>query len=766
MLQSVLAVLLVFSAIGQAAAASGTAQTFLLEIWINGRSRHVIATVVERDGTFWLDKADLIQAGVKLGPHDANADGLVALGTLKGVHAALADAEQRLLITAGNERLVPQAFDLSPENYAGPATAGTGFIGQYDVAATVDDFAHAAGTAGIGATVGGTFFTPLGTLSANGFAQTGSGPSHLTRLDTAAEFDQQDSLRSWLVGDTISGGLSWSRSVRFAGLQVATDFSLRPDLATLPLPSFFGQTAVPATVDVFVNAARVFETELEPGPFQIDNLPVLTGAGEASIVVRDVLGQETTAVLPFFATNALLRQGLSAYDFDIGALRQDYGLRSFAYGDAAAAGTYRYGATNWLTLETHAEATRDVQLMGAGAVFSLGPYGVMQAAAAASNSLRHLGALYTVSLDTQSRPVALFGSASATSGAYEDLATIGGTAPPRLQIQLGGNLSLARYGSLAASWIQIRRDGQAMTRLASTSYTLSFADRWYLGATSFYDYVNRVWTAEAFLSLSFGHDLIAHASEHAGTNSSEQEIGLTKSVNPDGGFGYRVLASTGDNNIEQAEATWIEPHGSLDAAVSSVDDRVAGRILASGAVVAMDGSVYATQVPDGAIALVRTGQENVRIFRENRQVATADSDGEALLTGLVPYTANRLSIDPRDYNFATTVDTTNETVVPRRMSGVIVDLAPKSHRPVIIALRLKNGAPPPIGAIVTLSRGDEPLVVGRDGEVFVADMPGPLNGTVEYAGGPCRFEVAPPAVAPKDSIPRIGPVLCLEAVAK
>ncbi|MEJ0025033.1 MAG: fimbria/pilus outer membrane usher protein [Rhizomicrobium sp.] len=764
MTRAALAAALAYSYLAGAAAAASGGERLVLELWVNGHSSHVIAKVIDRDGAILVDAVDLAAAGIKAGPAETDADGLVALAALDGVQAQLQGAEQQLQLTADERRLAPQTFDLRAPPTAQATTAGIGFIGQYDLAATVDDFGHAGDTASLGAALAGTVFTPYGTLTANGFSQIQSGSSRFTRLDTTAEFDQQESMRHWLVGDAISGGLNWSRSVRFAGLQIATDFALRPDLATLPLPSFFGQSAVPATVDVFVNSARVFETELAPGPFQIDNLPVITGAGQASIVVRDVLGRETTAVLPFFATNALLRPGLSSYDLDIGFLRQNYGIRSFDYDQAAMTGTYRVGVADWLTLETHGEATLDVQLAGGGAAFSLGPYGAMQIAAAASHSdragIRSTGALYSVSLDTQSYPVGFFASLNATSGTYEDIATIGGVAPPRLQVQLGANLNLARYGSFAASWIETRRERRDTTRLASASYTLSFADRWYVGTTGFYDYTNRVWTAEAFLSVSLDDGLIADASARAGRHANEEEVGLARSVNPDGGFGYRVSASTGDTTIARAGATWIGPHGSLDADVTSRDGAVAGRVLASGAVVAMDGSVYATQIPNGAVALVHTGQENARIFRENRQVATADSDGDALLTGLVPYTENRIAIDPRDYDLATIIDTTDEIVVPRRMGGVIVDLAPRSHSPAIVILHLRDGNPPPPGSRVALSDGGDPLVVGRGGEIFIADFRRALKGTVEYGERSCRFEVQPPPGSPNDSIPRLGPVLC------
>src|SRR5207237_9690111 len=157
-------------------------------------------------------------------------------------------------------------------------------------------------------------------------------------------------------------------------------------LTTCPLPAFVRQTAVAGSVDVAVNSTHVFEGDVSPGPFEVRDLPVVTGGGQATVVVRDILGQETTQTVSFYATNALLEKGLSSYDLDIGSLRELYGERSFDYREPLATGTYRYGVSDWFTAEAHSEASSNVQLVGGGGAFAIGPYGELSADAAASNS--------------------------------------------------------------------------------------------------------------------------------------------------------------------------------------------------------------------------------------------------------------------------------------------------------------------------------------------------------------------------------------------
>jgi outer membrane usher protein len=41
--------------------------------------------------------------------------------------------------------------------------------------------------------------------------------------------------------------------IRLAGVQIRSDFSMRPDLVTFPLPSISGAAAVHSVVDVLTN---------------------------------------------------------------------------------------------------------------------------------------------------------------------------------------------------------------------------------------------------------------------------------------------------------------------------------------------------------------------------------------------------------------------------------------------------------------------------------------------------------------------------------
>ena len=99
-------------------------------------------------------------------------------------------------------------------------------------------------------------FSPWGIVSTGWLAHAGSsstskGLGNSIRLDSAYTFADVNSLRRYSLGDFITGGLAWTRPVHMEGAQIRSDFSMRPDLITFPLPTISGTAAVPSTVDVW-----------------------------------------------------------------------------------------------------------------------------------------------------------------------------------------------------------------------------------------------------------------------------------------------------------------------------------------------------------------------------------------------------------------------------------------------------------------------------------------------------------------------------------
>ena len=95
-------------------------------------------------------------------------------------------------------------------------------------------------------------------------------------------------------------------------------------------------------------------------------MPWISGAGEATVVTTDALGRQVSTSVPFYVSNTLLREGLSDFDFTLGALRNNYGIKNADYGAGAVSAIYRYGLTHWLTLSAHTEDRQGLTNAGLG----------------------------------------------------------------------------------------------------------------------------------------------------------------------------------------------------------------------------------------------------------------------------------------------------------------------------------------------------------------------------------------------------------------
>jgi len=749
-----------FSVHSQAQSGDTAQGELLLEVWINGLTHHELAaTVVRDDGAITAECADLREAGLR----EMTSEEYCVLTGVAGVTAAIDRRDQRLVIAADNAHLLPQVISVQPREAAHEAElkaheSPSGLILNYDASAEAADLDRPAQSRTIGVALDLDAFTPWAAIQNSGFWNDTSVGDRAVRLESTVVFEDEQALQRISVGDTVTGDVPWSRALRIGGFQIARDFELQPDLVTQPLPQFFGESAVPSTLDVFVNGLKVFEGNVEKGPFELHDLPTVTGANEVTVVTQDVFGRDSLQTLSLYTSDQLLASGLTAYALDAGFVRHAYGVDSFDYREFVATATGRYGWTDWLTVEGHSEMGAGVEVGGVGATVALSPFGAASIALAGSDSKAGSGILGSAGFESRFNVFSFNGEIDATSGAYRDIAAHDGSPPPLLRAQLGANVALTNYGSLSASWIDIGRS-HLRTQFATATYSLPLGAGYALDITGFHDIEEHASGAEVFLSIPLGDRTQAQVSTRVGAGKPQAEVSVTSPANPDGGFGYSASAMSGPSDGAEGSAYWTGEHISADVSLATADGETAARIGVSGSLIEMGGDVYAARRVDGAVALVDAGQPGVRVYQENREIAVTGENGTVLVTGLVPHGRNSISVSADDYPMDAIVSAPDRIVVPNRF-GAIVNLAPTLGKPVLVDLQLPDGSAPPLGTHVTLEDSQESLMVGLHGKIFIHHLPAAVRGHVQAQDGDCVFVLEPPEASTDDTIPEIGPVTC------
>ncbi len=608
------------------------------------------------------------------------------------------------------------------------------------------------------------YFNRFGVGISNLLAENlGSNP-HMTRLDTTWTRDFPAQRQSLRLGDAINVAGAWGRSVRFGGIQYATNFGTQPGFVTFPPQSAVGQAALPSTVEVFVNNALASRQNVPPGPFSISNLPVVTGSGEVQLVVRDLLGREQLITRPFYASQALLREGLASFSHEFGFMRENFGINSNDYADWLATTTYRRGISERFTGEVHGEAMRGQATVGAGGDYLLPSIGTFSTYLAASHNRAAHGGLAIAGVDRQARPWSLGARTQWTTPGFAQV----GLAPPQLPpLQLSSvNLSYAARsgGSVGIAYVMQRSRDQDDTRFATLSYSTSLGKLGSLSISAVRNLAGDA-TTTIFALLSFPLDNATSVSvssqfrrgENAG-NGNDFTTTVQRNTPAGEGYGYRLLAR-GDGSKEGSYALQNNI-GRVVVEVAHNQGASATRLDISGGVALLDGDLFLSRRIDQSFAVARIPDyPGVRILADNQPAGRTDAAGNALIPRLRAYDINVISIDHRDVPLDAEIGSLKLDAVPYYRSGIELKFPIKHSRGATFTLHLEDGRSVPVGASVQENGRDEVYTVGYDGEVYVAGLGPTTRLRATWGGQSCEFTVAFSASA--DPLPDLGTFICI-----
>jgi outer membrane usher protein len=588
-------------------------------------------------------------------------------------------------------------------------------------------------------------------------------PRRGVRLDTAWVIDQADERRTLRLGDAITRPGLLGRGVYFGGVQYGSNHSFVPGFTGKALPVVRGVSSAPSTVELYVNDVLRHVSNVPAGPFSIDNVPLINTAGEARVVVRDVLGRETVLLQPFFTHALLLAEGHAEWSAELGRERLDYGSASGRYGRAFATGVLRRGLNPQATVEGRAEVTRTLANLALGLTHAL-PWQSLATVAMALSDERESGRghQWLLGLEQQGLRSSAQLQAQGASRAYRQLGQEPGRPEPRTT--LGANLVYALRDGLSLNAGVVRqRFWDTTPRTSSASLNLTAA----LGRSTLGLHANRAFAgsrASAFgvvlmMPLAPQVSASAQASRRGGRNETNAAVsGLPSS---DRGLGWRVLAGH-QLGAERAEGgvVWLGERTRLAADVHRVGGQNALRLGASGALVAADGRLFASRRIDDSFAVVEVpGQPDLGIDLRGRRAGTTDGAGVVLVNSLLPHQFNLLRLNAAELPLSAELPSIEANAVPAWRSAVKITFPVRAGRAALLRIVLDDGDAAPAGATITIAGRSEPFHVARRGEAFLTGLEDGDRVRLSWNGRHCELAVDLPP-APRDDITRVGPLRC------
>jgi len=737
-------------------------QTLYLDVTLNGSPRGLLP-FTELAGQLRADPGVLRQLG--FGARDGAP---VPLEQISGVVVRYDAALQTLALEVPLDQLTLPVTQVGAAAPTAPvATASPGALLNYDLYASHNlDADNLALT-----TEWRAFGIGRGVLHSSQLLRTyrddrrGDWRGESVRLDSAWELDFPDSAVTLTVGDFFSGFVDWSRPVRMGGIQIGRNYGLQPYRVLTPTPSFLGEAVVPSNVELYVDGLRQYNGEVPVGPFQLAAQPGISGTGNAQVVITDAYGRMQTLDFAFYGTQQLLAEGLSDWSAGVGRMRRDYGIRSFAY-DSATVGsaTWRRGVSNRFTAELHAEGGGGVASGGAGGWWQLGQAGVFNASYAHSRREGRQGGQWALGYSWNNRVFNLNAATRRTHGDYQDLGSLQGAPPPDVTDQVTTGASLGRLGALSASYLRLSYPEGDDRRYASVFWNRTFSERWSAYA-SFNQNLDDSADRSVYLSVSVSLGQNRQSSVAAQRNGDRNlyTVDVSQPVPGDGsqgGYGWRVQARHGDDGTGGlAELGWLNRVGRYSLGAARQGDANFAYANASGSVVWMGGHLFAARdIPDAFAVVSTNGVGGVPVRLENRLIGVTDPDGLLLVTPLLSWQRNRISIDTLDLPADMRADRVDTQVTPRQSAGLGVAFGLRRVRSITLVLHDSQDQPMAAGSVVRLP-DNRTATVGYGGEVYLEDLPAQARLQVESDNGHCSVRV--PVAETSGSTPlRLGPLRC------
>ncbi|EYT43725.1 type VII secretion system (T7SS), usher family protein [Acinetobacter sp. 478810] len=726
----------------------GYVQLFL-NISVNSNvSKDLISVRQDQDRKLYIRSRDLKTLRLKMGEHILDNQ-WVCINDLNGIQFKYLENEQSLNLKVPSNMLTGYSVDLNGQQITSPQLLKmkplNAAILNYSLYQTMTNDENVfSGTAeGIFNSAIGNFFS--GVLY-NGSNENSYSHEKWVRLESKWQYVDPEKIRIYTLGDFISNSPDWGSSVRLAGFQWSSAYSQRGDIVTSALPQFSGSAALPSTLDLYVNQQKIYSGLVPSGPFDIKQLPFISG-NEVTLVTTDATGQQSITKKPYYFSSKILAKGINEFSVDVGIPRYNYGLYSNDYDDATfASGAIRYGYSNSLTLSGGAEASTDgLSNLGTGFAKNILGIGVINADIAASQYKDENGYSTLLGLEGRiSKNISFNTSYRKVFDNYFDLARVSQVRYLKDNQINAESQNYLNYSALAdeifraginynfyagygiyLGYNQIKYSDNSY-KLLSTNLSGSLDKNWGFYASAYKDYENHkdygVYFALRYTPSSKVNAITSVSSDSGSLRYRQEIFGLSEpQIGSFGWGGYVERDQDANENNASVYASYRARAAYLTGRYNRFGDNDQVAVSATGSLVAAAGRIFAAnEIGDGYAVVTNAGPQS-QILNGGVNLGTTDKSGRFLIANLRPYMSHHIYLDPSYLPLEWEVSSTNQTAFVGYRQGTLVDFGAHQVISGLVKLVDQNNSPLMPGYTVRIN-GQQNGMVGYDGEVFIPNL--------------------------------------------
>ncbi|MGK3143614.1 fimbrial outer membrane usher protein [Pantoea sp. C2G6] len=589
-----------------------------------------------------------------------------------------------------------------------------------------------------------------------------------------------------MVGDTFTDS-SMFGSISFNGVKLATDQRMWPQSRRGYAPEVRGVATTNARVLISQAGNVIYETQVPPGPFLINDLYNTRSQGDLKVQIIEADGKSSFFTVPYAAVPDSMRPGNLSYQFAAGKVRNYYSVPN-----AFTEGVLQYGLNNSITSNTGARLANNYQALLMGGVYAseLGALSLNTtwSHARVENNLTKSGwraeASYSKTFPTNTNLV-LAAYRYSTSG-YRELEDVLGvrrqerggtnyysdTLKQRNRFTATVSQNMAEYGTLSLSgsstdyynnrsrisemqlsynnmWKKLSYNisvgRQRSSWSSNNAYMYSVDDSDY-DSSRYQKYTENIISIGISMPLDWRDNRSSVSFDTTRDKSTTSAMTtLSGSAGQESDFTYSLYSSYSKyRDVDQGrnhDVRWgsnVQERtrmGTVRASYAHSDDYHQLGLGASGTLAIHGGGITYGPYASDTFALVEAkGASGARV--NNAQGAKIDPFGYAIVPSLAPYRYNTISIDGNSMNQNVELEGGNVRVVPILGGVPKVSFKTLSGTPALILAMLPDGTPVPMGAEVKDSKGNSIGMAGQNGQIY-ARLPD-ASGTLFVNWGSSR----------------------------
>lgn len=566
-----------------------------------------------------------------------------------------------------------------------------------------------------------------------------------------------------LIGDG-TGVSDVFDSVPFRGVQLSTDDEMLADSAKGYAPIVKGIARTNAKVIIKQNGYNIYQGEVSPGAFEINDLYPTGGSGDLSVIVQEADGSEQHFVVPFASLPILQRAGRLKYSLVSGEYRSyDKEVKNNFFSQASAI----FGLTNNVTVYAGTQLSGErYQSYALGVGNNFGFLGAISADVTLaksklmgqnSDSGQSVRALYSKELQQTGTYFSIAGYKYTSSGFYEldDVLSSyrkNASEYANYQRKERTNLSLNQriindMGFLSMSFVKEKywKNAQEMQSVSfgynnswnGVSYGLTYSDN----KNSVNNFVSTRAISEKIFSANVSIPFVVF--EH--NISSFYGLNSSKANKTSYSIGLNGTALQADNLSWGAQQNYDSKNKNVSGSINTDYKGTYGELTAGyaydetakhinyglqGGVVAHPGGVTFGQ-PLGETIVIVEAANAAGINVLNETGVKTDFRGYAIVPYVNPYRVNDIGLNVDTYPDNVEINQNIVRVIPTRGAVVTASFKANVGHRILFSFDNLNGKKAIFGSVVSLQASKDPhsSFIDERGNVYMTGMPseGVLN---------------------------------------